>query len=319
MSGTQPLVSIVIPVYNAERYLPRAVESVMAQSVHDWELILVDDGSTDDSGAVCDRYAAQDRRLRVIHTPNGGPSAARNAGTAQARGEWLLFVDSDDWIVPDALARLLAHAEDADVVIGHYPGQKEPWRTVSEPTVFCLDSLTAQDMEQLYFLRMFHSPVNKLYRRAGIAVPFCTEVSYIDDVTFLTANFPHWRRVIVLPDDTYRVEERGDSLMHTWRVDRMQQVRQSIRLFRELFPDGSLVMDVLSRWYVIELRMYMHCFTQGDLPEATKRLMMHMWLDDTDFDHSRISTARLNAELTAFWDACLRRDTQALLAYLEKL
>lgn len=319
MSGSQPLVSIVIPVYNTEKYLPRVIGSVMEQSMRDWELILVDDGSTDGSGAACDRFAAQDERIRVVHTPNGGSSAARNAGMAQARGEWLLFIDSDDWIVPDALARLLAHAGDADVVIGHYPGQKAPWRTVSEPTLFCMDSLTPQDMEQLFFLRMFHSPVNKLYRRPGIAVPFRTDVSYIDDVTFLIANFAHWRRVVVLPDDTYRVEERGDSLMHSWRVDRMEQVRESIRLFRGLFPDGSMVMDVLSRWYVIEMRMYMYHFTRAGMPEAAKQLMMLMWLDDKDFDHSRISTARLNAELTAFWEACLRKDTQALTTYLENM
>lgn len=315
----RPHVSIVIPVYNTENYLPRVLDSVLAQTVSDWELILVDDGSTDGSGAICDRYAAKDSRIHSLHTANNGSSAARNIGMEQARGEWLLFIDSDDRVVPDALERLLAHTEEADVVVGHYPGQKAPWRKVVTPKVFQTDSLSPEDMEELFFLRMFHSPVNKLYRRQSIVVPFRTDVSYIDDVTFLIANFPHWQRVIVLPDDTYQVEERTNSLMHTWRVDRMKQVRESICLFRELFPDESLVMEYLSRWYVIELRMYLHYYVASDLPETVKHTIISLWLDDEGFDYSRISTVLLNEELRVFWDAVLRQDTSALLKILMEI
>lgn len=112
------MISVVIPVYNVEKYLAECVDSVLAQTYTDWEAILVDDGATDSSGAMCDEYGAKDSRIRVIHQSNGGLSAARNTGLRAARGEYIYFLDSDDYIEPQALERLAALAERdcADVV-----------------------------------------------------------------------------------------------------------------------------------------------------------------------------------------------------------
>lgn len=112
------MVSVIIPVYNVEKYLEECVDSVLAQTYTDWEAILVDDGATDSSGRMCDAYAAKDPRIRVIHRENGGLSAARNTGLKAARGEYVYFLDSDDYIEPDTLALLLktAEREQADVV-----------------------------------------------------------------------------------------------------------------------------------------------------------------------------------------------------------
>ena len=112
------MVSVIIPVYNVEKYLAECVDSVLGQSDTDYEIILVDDGSTDSSGVICDAYAQKDARIRVIHQSNGGLSAARNTGLKAARGEYVYFLDSDDYIEPHALARLVAKAEQeqADVV-----------------------------------------------------------------------------------------------------------------------------------------------------------------------------------------------------------
>ena len=93
------MVSCIIPVYNTEKYLPRCIESVLAQTFVDWEMLLIDDGSTDASGSICDEYAASDSRIRVFHKENGGVSSARNVGLDNMRGEWVTFVDSDDWLV----------------------------------------------------------------------------------------------------------------------------------------------------------------------------------------------------------------------------
>lgn len=97
----QELISVIIPVYKAEKYLPTCLESVLTQTYQNLEVILVDDGSPDNSGAVCDEYAAKDRRVRVIHQKNGGASAARNAGLDAAKGAYIGFVDADDHIAPD--------------------------------------------------------------------------------------------------------------------------------------------------------------------------------------------------------------------------
>ena len=93
-----PKISIIVPVYNVEQYLAECIESIKDQSLTDIEIILVDDGSPDNSGAICDDYARKDDRIRVIHKKNGGLSSARNAGLEVAIGEYIGFVDSDDWV-----------------------------------------------------------------------------------------------------------------------------------------------------------------------------------------------------------------------------
>lgn len=95
----EPKVSIIVPVYNVEKYLPKCIESILAQTFTDFELLLIDDGSPDSSGKICDKYAAEDSRIRVFHKPNGGVSSARNFGIDNAKGEWIMFVDADDTIL----------------------------------------------------------------------------------------------------------------------------------------------------------------------------------------------------------------------------
>ena len=97
------LISIIVPVYNAEKTLNRCVSSILSQTFQDWELLLIDDGSTDRSGKLCDEYAAKDQRIKVFHKKNGGVSSARNIGLDHAKGQWVTFVDCDDWIVDSAL------------------------------------------------------------------------------------------------------------------------------------------------------------------------------------------------------------------------
>lgn len=117
-----PTVSIIVPVYNAERTIRRCIDSILAQQYTDFELLLVDDGSGDNSGAICDTYAAQDARVRVFHQENAGVSAARNLALDQAQGVYLQFLDSDDWITPDATSSLVraAATQHCDLVISDF-------------------------------------------------------------------------------------------------------------------------------------------------------------------------------------------------------
>lgn len=113
-----PKVSVIVPVYNAEKYLQECVDSILNQTIKDIEVILVDDGSTDTSPVICDRYAEQDSRVKVIHKPNGRASSARNAGIRAAVGEYIAFVDSDDWISPNMYELMLDQG--ADVCLCDY-------------------------------------------------------------------------------------------------------------------------------------------------------------------------------------------------------
>lgn len=102
------MVSIIVPVYKVEPYLSACIDSILSQTFSDWELLLVDDGSPDGCGTICDAYAEKDGRIKVFHVENGGVSRARNIALQQAQGEWLTFIDSDDWIAPDFIASLMA-------------------------------------------------------------------------------------------------------------------------------------------------------------------------------------------------------------------
>ena len=113
--------SIIIPVYNVRQWLEETVNSVLNQTFRDFELILVDDGATDGSGALCDAFAAADSRVKVIHQENAGVSAARNAGIRMAQGDYLYFVDGDDWMEEDAIESMLDCVDDdVDILMTDY-------------------------------------------------------------------------------------------------------------------------------------------------------------------------------------------------------
>ena len=111
---TSRLISVIIPVYNVEGFLPLTLESVLHSTCTDYELILVDDGSTDGSGAICDRYAQENKNIQVIHKPNGGVSSARNSGLDVARGKYVCFIDGDDMIHPQMFAEQVRAIESGD-------------------------------------------------------------------------------------------------------------------------------------------------------------------------------------------------------------
>lgn len=116
-----PLISVIIPVYNTQRYLSRCLDSILSQSFTDFELLLIDDGSTDDSGLISDAYAKKDSRIRVFHKENGGVSSARNLGLQEAKGEWVCFVDSDDELLPEGLQTMVGGvSEEVDLVMAGY-------------------------------------------------------------------------------------------------------------------------------------------------------------------------------------------------------
>ena len=123
-----PLISVIVPVYNTEKYLDQCIQSVLVQTYTNWELLLIDDGSTDSSGAICDKYAAEDNRIKVVHKPNTGVSDSKNIALDMAKGEYIMFLDSDDyWCINDCIAQLYAKSQElrADIVRGEYKAVDE--------------------------------------------------------------------------------------------------------------------------------------------------------------------------------------------------
>lgn len=118
------MVSVIVPIYNSDKYLKRCLNSIIGQTYRDIEVILVDDGSADASWGICEKYASIDSRISVIHQAHEGVSSARNKGLEVACGEWIAFVDSDDWLEPDYVSTLLQYSNDQDVVISGYPNNE---------------------------------------------------------------------------------------------------------------------------------------------------------------------------------------------------
>ncbi len=183
--------SIIIPVYNAEEYLDRCLDSIFEQSFPSYEVILVDDGSTDSSPMICDRYSATDPRFRTIHKDNRGVSSARNAGLNLAKGEYLMFVDSDDALLPEALERMMEGVVDEDIVLGGYTAFIGG---VPSKEVLPLKSRSYRGEEMVSFFEdnirrnceMLDAPWSKMYRRKTVGdLRFCEDLSYAEDKLFV--------------------------------------------------------------------------------------------------------------------------------------
>lgn len=161
------MISIIIPVYNAENFLKRCIESVERQTFENWELILVDDGSTDFSKVICDKYAQNNQRIKVIHKQNGGVSSARNVGMNHALGEYVMFLDSDDWIEPELCQELIDGTSGSDFVIGGYKAiyKKNQIEYVVKARKNQFPEEFSNTFNQLYKNHLMNTPWAKLYKR----------------------------------------------------------------------------------------------------------------------------------------------------------
>ena len=226
--------SVIIPVYEARDSLDRCVKSWLAQTEGDLELLLVDDGSTDGSRELCEKWAKKDARVRVLHQKNAGVSAARNAGIDAARGEHMFFTDSDDYVAPDYLEKMeqCMKASGAELVLcgfHHlYEGadiQKLPKR----PGVFSIKE-GEEDFLCLYEQSFLNMPWNKLYIRE-LAGRFDPSISLGEDLLFNLDYLERCRNVAVLAEPLcyYIQEEKKISLSSKKRLDRLGLARKICR------------------------------------------------------------------------------------------
>ena len=213
MNNNQPLVSVIIPIYKVEKYLPACIDSVLSQTYHNLEIILVDDGSPDRCGAICDAYAAKDSRIKVIHKENGGLSDARNAGMKIAEGEYLYFLDSDDLIHPEAIARLaqVLQTHQADLVCGGHVRFKDG--TAPSPVI---SNLRPQVLDQQSAMTRFvvkdWGAWGKLYRRqVHLGIDFPVRKIHEDEAIMLQI-LDRCRTVAIVDDQLYYYRGRSGSI-----------------------------------------------------------------------------------------------------------
>ena len=203
-----PTISVIVPIYNAAAFLHHCIDSITQQSFRDFELILVDDGSKDKSGEICDEYVLKDKRIQVVHQQNGGVSKARNTGLAHATGEFVAFVDADDNISPHYLEDLLRHSSH-DLVIGGYT-------MTPSGRIITIDSHSYSEKELPLFLQShihrlyFTVPWGKLYKRAPILehhILFDTHIRLAEDLIFNLQYLKYCQSVCTVSAPSYIYNE----------------------------------------------------------------------------------------------------------------
>ena len=210
-------ISVIVPIYKVEKYLNKCVESIVGQTYADLEIILVDDGSPDSCPTLCDTWASKDSRVKVVHKENGGLSDARNAGLSVATGEYISFIDSDDWIEPNFLQTLFDAMQKTDAGIADCAtrlvdeeGKELSVRGVNEDetldTVPALVRLVKED-------RVYQTVWNKLYRRAVIGDIRFEKGKYNEDDYFTYQIFDRAKKVAIVAKPMYNYLQRGGSIM----------------------------------------------------------------------------------------------------------
>lgn len=238
--------SIIIPIYNVAKYLPKCLDSVLGQSFTDFEVICVNDGSSDDSLSVLEQYAARDARIKVISQANGGLSAARNTGSNHSQGDYVFFLDSDDWIEPEALKILSEKLSDEDMVC--FSGRRyiEAENKYEEPDKMELESdISGWDYYQKHALESrkfaFVCVVLRLYRRQFLQendLKF-TEGIYHEDNMFTPVVCYYAKKVKVIPDCLYDYRVRRDSIMTTRSIKHRKDILYIANTLSEFFISKS--------------------------------------------------------------------------------
>lgn len=211
----QPIISIIIPIYNTEKYLPKCLDSIIAQTYTNWEAILVDDGSPDNCGKICDEYSAKDKRVKVIHQPNGGVSVARQTGLDNATGDYVIHCDPDDWMEQTMLEELIycAVSQKAGIVICDIITHMDNSIKTSHHNI--ATSITSKKLQNdIINLKIHGSLCNKLIRKNGIeGTRFTPEnLTYCEDELFLIRLLCKEMSVCYIPKGLYHYVHHKNSL-----------------------------------------------------------------------------------------------------------
>ena len=221
------MISIIVPIYNSEKYLHRCIDSILAQTFTDFELLLINDGSKDNSGTICDEYAAKEQRVRVFHKENGGASSARNVGLDNAKGEWITFVDSDDWIEKNYIHQLCDFETKSDLYLCGY-----------KPYFIYIKSATYKNKDEIKdilnkHIFYFSSVYGKLFRSDIIkqkSIKFDKNINYAEDTVFVFSYLLHINSIHTIASAAgYHYLNSEDSLTKQTRTS-----QQGVYIFSKL-------------------------------------------------------------------------------------
>lgn len=282
-------ISIIVAVYKAEAYLHRCVDSLLVQTFTDFEILLIDDGSPDRSGEICDEYATKDSRIRVIHKENGGVSSARQCGIDNARGEYTIHADPDDWVEPDMLEELYKKAkeENADMVIcdfymNYSDGKQKIWK--QKPS-----SLNSRQVLQETIQRQQGSCWNKLIRRSYYeqhSIRFEYGINLGEDLLFIVKCLSHNPKIIYLGKAFYHYRRNygKESYTNTLRVENFNQMIQILNWLKNHLDNKSFEEEL----YAFSIHTAFAGIRAIDMDSNTYKRFTDTYLTVTDlFKHKK--------------------------------
>lgn len=250
-------ISVIVPVYKSEPYLHRCMDSLLAQKFNNFEVLLIDDGSPDRSGEICDKYARKDSRVRVFHKENGGVSSARNVGIDNAKGKWLTFIDSDDYVEQSYLSDFGLDKHDADIYMQGYKVLKN--EEIIRKHRFSINTAQILSLEECFVQsernNIINSPVCKLFKHDILnrhSIRFDLNVSYGEDHLFVLSYFKYVKIGALSPCMSYNYVQNGtESLTHRVMPCRemiyyMNKANQSqIDIVHRIGKKNSYIYDVV--------------------------------------------------------------------------
>lgn len=256
-----PLVSVVIPVYNVSRYLPQCMDSVIRQTYRNMEIILVDDGSTDGSGRICDEYAQRDARVCVVHSLNKGLASARNLGLDHIRGEYISFVDSDDWIEPHTIETLISTAINtgADIAVAGRCSEYIGKTVSTQKKDYDIKVFQGEEILEAYAKGVFYDVVwNKLYcRECFDRITFPDGHNYEDVFTtpsLLGDAAEQGKKVAAVSEELFHFRMRKSSITHTYSLGNLVDCWEAYHRKFEVMPEYKELL--LSSCYMAIGRMW---------------------------------------------------------------
>ena len=238
--------SIIIPIYNASPYLAFSLESLLSQPFQDFELILVDDGSTDESASICDAYAAKDDRIKVLHEAHHGVAHSRQVGLETAKGEYILYVDADDTVEPGMIVDMYQEAvtQKADMVICDYREltyDGEVYRK-QEPTALSGEAI----LEDILSGKLYGALWNKMMRREWLLqtkASFPLELAMREDLIFLSQCLPYASKIAYIPKAFYGYERRNASALTSHYVNESPAYYQQECLWVDLILENQFLLE----------------------------------------------------------------------------
>ncbi len=260
---TQPQISVIVPIYGVERYLRECVDSILAQTFKDFELLLIDDGSPDGSPAICDEYEKLDSRVRVFHKPNGGVGSARNVGIENAKGKWIAFIDADDWLGERYLENFKIDKLDSsvDFVITNSFNQFDKVRLLWENGDLFYNESNFEEFYPHLVSRdgLYLSPWGRLFLIYNIRknnIRFAENFSFAEDCHFNFEYFKIMNAAYVVDDCSYNYRYNESSITHT-KKPYCQYTRSldvylyNLKYFIDKYPSNEALEEYFVKFHII--------------------------------------------------------------------